>query len=209
MGRPSTARARLLEAASERFHAESYGAVSVDDLCAAAGINKGSFYHFFPSKRDLALTVMDSQWAVARQTVVEPAFGADLPPLRRIRRLFELIAEAQRRPNVRGCPFGNLSGELAAADEAIRARAAGIFEAYRAYFEQALQEAMEAGDAGPLDVRAASLLLLAHLEGALLLARTYNDADVIPILGKQALAILGVQGKPKKKSRKGKKHKHG
>ena len=62
MGRTSDARERLIASAIDLIGARSYRAVSVDDLCAHAGVNKGSFYHFFPAKRDLALAAIDLQW---------------------------------------------------------------------------------------------------------------------------------------------------
>ena len=193
MGRPSTARTRLIEAARELIHANNYGSASVDDLCAAAGVNKGSFYYFFPSKRDLALSVLDAQWASARDKVLEPAFASDVPPLERISRFFQRAAQIQRRPVVRGCPFGNLAVELGTLEGPVRDRVGAVFEGYRGYFEQALREAVAAGDVPSVDVEAASLALVAYLQGALLLAKTYNDADVIERLGAQALSLAGVQ----------------
>ena len=196
MGRSSTARARLVDSARQLFHAGSYEAASVDDLCAAAGVNKGSFYHFFPAKRDLALAVLDAQWADARAKVLDPAFAPDVPPLDRISRFFARVAQVQRRPVVLGCPFGSLAVELATLEPTIRERVAEILDGYRGYFEAALSEAVAAGDAGPLDVAASSEALVAFLQGALLLARTRNDAAVVDRLGPRALALAGVCSSP-------------
>ncbi|MCW2286501.1 AcrR family transcriptional regulator, partial [Rhodoblastus acidophilus] len=55
---PETKR-RLIAAALELIWRSSYGSVSVDDICKAADVRKGSFYHFFPSKADLAVAAMD------------------------------------------------------------------------------------------------------------------------------------------------------
>ena len=52
-------RQRLLDAAGELIHASSYREVGVQQICDRAGVRKGSFYHFFPSKRDLALASLD------------------------------------------------------------------------------------------------------------------------------------------------------
>ena len=44
-----------------------YTAVSVQDICQHAGVNKGSFYYFFPAKRDLVLAVIDAYEEQHRQ----------------------------------------------------------------------------------------------------------------------------------------------
>ncbi len=81
MPRSSTARARLVACAASRIHASSYASsyasASVADLCSDADARKGSFYCFFPSKRDLALAAIDEQWANTRRTILEAAFAPD------------------------------------------------------------------------------------------------------------------------------------
>ena len=50
---------RLLDTAQKLFYARSYEDVGVQEICQEAGVKKGSFYHFFPSKRDLTLAILD------------------------------------------------------------------------------------------------------------------------------------------------------
>jgi TetR/AcrR family transcriptional repressor of nem operon len=49
------ARSRLLDAAWQLIRTKGYAATSVDELCTAAGVTKGSFFHHFKSKEELAL----------------------------------------------------------------------------------------------------------------------------------------------------------
>jgi TetR/AcrR family transcriptional regulator, transcriptional repressor for nem operon len=195
MGRTSDARERLIASAITLIHARSYSAVSVDDLCAQAGVNKGSFYHFFPTKRALALAAIERQWNDTQRHVLDPAFAPDLPPLERIPRLFRLAAGLQGQSaalssGVPGCPFGNLAAELGTQDAVIRDKVREVFAGYGTYFERALHEAQAAGAIGPLDVPAAARTLLAYFEGALLLAKTYNDATMIAGLGRDAVNLI-------------------
>ena len=92
MGRTSDARDRLIQAAKDLTYARGYTAVGIKDICEEAGVQKGSFYHFFPTKRDLLLAVIDAhvEWL---QAIVAEAAQPDLRPLERIRRLFLLIGE--------------------------------------------------------------------------------------------------------------------
>lgn len=191
MGRPSTARTRLLETARDLIHARSYASASVDDLCVAAGINKGSFYYFFPSKRELILSVLDEQWKRAQTNVLDPAFQADIPPLERIDRFFRRVTEIHQVPVVLGCPFGNLALELSTMDEPVREKVRAIFDGYRTYFERALTEAAAQGALGQVDIQDTAQALVAYFQGALVLAKTHNDAGIIAHLATHARALIG------------------
>ncbi|MBD1545152.1 TetR/AcrR family transcriptional regulator [Roseibium aggregatum] len=57
--RKAVARTKLLEAALSVIRAQGYAATSVDDLCRAAGVTKGAFFHHFKTKDDLAVAAAD------------------------------------------------------------------------------------------------------------------------------------------------------
>ena len=62
MPQVSHAKEKLLDSALDLMYARSYRDVGVQEICEHAGVKKGSFYHFFPSKRDLTLAALDRQW---------------------------------------------------------------------------------------------------------------------------------------------------
>src|SRR5216683_1612763 len=190
MPRSSTARTRLVESAGARIHASSYTSATVEDLCADAGVQKGSFYYFFPSKRDLALAAIDDQWSNTQATILEPAFAPDVEPLERIARFFRSVADHQRADVMLGCPFGNLAAELGTQDSVIRDRVRQVFAGYQAYFEQALREASARGKLPETDVPGVAQALLAYFQGALLLAKTRNDATIIDSLADHAVKLV-------------------
>src|SRR5277367_3712153 len=95
MGRTSNARERLLQVAFELIWEQSYGSVSVDDICERANVKKGSFYYFFPSKSDLAVAAYEKHWQQTRPNY-DRLFSPLSPPLERIENYSKSVYEKQR-----------------------------------------------------------------------------------------------------------------
>ena len=187
-------RQRLLDTAEKLFYARSYEDVGVQEICQEAGVKKGSFYHFFPSKRDLTLAILDASWNRYRETMLAQVFAGDIPPLQRIERLLDSQyrhhkAVKDATGQVMGCPYGNLAGEMSTQDEVIRERLKRIFRDLEAPIEDVLEEAMAAGDLAELDSRATAGAMVAYLEGLTLMAKTWNDPEVVRTLGPAMLKL--------------------
>jgi TetR/AcrR family transcriptional repressor of nem operon len=58
-------RAKLLDAARDVIRAKGYAATTVDDICAAAGVSKGSFFHHFESKEQMGIAAVEAFGAMA------------------------------------------------------------------------------------------------------------------------------------------------
>src|ERR1700728_638965 len=86
---------KLLQVGFDLIWDSSYGSVSVDDICQRAGVNKGSFYHFFPTKSDLALGAYRERWETVRP-LYEENFAPDVAPLDRLDRWCDHILAVQR-----------------------------------------------------------------------------------------------------------------
>ena len=72
-----------------------YGTTTIDDICAKAGVKKGSFYYFFDSKADLAVAAIDSDWDRRRKDL-DAIFSPVIPPLERFERLAEYMYRSQK-----------------------------------------------------------------------------------------------------------------
>jgi len=191
--RDTTARDRLIEVAAQLLHQRSYGSVGVDELCERAGVRKGSFYHFFHSKRDLALAVLEAQWDAFERDGLRLAREAERP-LDRLAMVFEFgIATLDRcrkeTGSVLGCPFGNLAVELSTIEPEIRAKVAEIFARFARFFEDVLAAAVVAGDIGEIDIPGAASALVAYYEGIMLLAKTSGETQVMRDLAPAALLL--------------------
>lgn len=77
--RADETRDRLLAAALDLFTRNGYDATGVAEICAAAGVSKGAFYHHFPSKQALFLALLEGwvgeldQFLAAAAAQVDPA----------------------------------------------------------------------------------------------------------------------------------------
>ena len=195
MGRTSDARERLVDEAARLFHARSYEGVGVQELCEAAEINKGSFYHFFASKEDLLLAVIDAQWEATCTLVLDPGLKGDLPPLARIERVFTIMAREQRSAKragglTPGCPLANLAGEVSSHAPKLRKRLARVYEEMQSRFAETLREARDSKEIpkhSDVDRKAEAIVALA--EGGMLLAVVHDDAATTARLSDLALAL--------------------
>lgn len=196
MGRTSDAKERLIDTAVVLIRARSYTSVSVDDICKNAGVRKGSFYHFFPSKRDLALAAVDSWWDSMLVDVLEPAFQSDIPPLGRIQRMFDraviLHSNAQEKTGqFQGCPLGNLALEVSSQDEVMRQKLDQTFQQFSGYIEKALNSGVADGSIPPnLNIRDTARALLSYFYGIIMMAKTANDSKVMKDLSSRALLLV-------------------
>lgn len=181
-------RTRILATAREMFHSRSYADVGIQEICEAARVQKGSFYHYFPSKRELALAVIDDvadDWA---NGFMAEAFDPNLPPLERLDYLVDAAyywQEASRDTEGRipGCLFGNLALEISTRDDVMRSRLNAVFNKAKDRFKSTLEEAVQSGSLAAMDTEATAMAMLAYLEGIILLAKARNDPGLIQRLG--------------------------
>jgi len=175
---------RILDSASELIHARSYADVGVAEICEHAEVKKGSFYHFFRSKRDLTLAVLDTYYTRMKRDLMDKAFSAGLPPLQRLERFGQLMYNVQKTSvaltgRMVGCPFGNLAIELSTQDEQIRLKLADIFSELCTEFNRTLDEAVNIGDMEDVDTTATAEAMVAYFEGVMMMAKTQNDPEVL------------------------------
>ncbi len=182
MNAPTTdTQQRILDAARELIYARSYADVGVAEICEHAGVQKGSFYHFYPSKRDLTLAVIDAHHEFFKEKIVDRAFATDIPPLARIERFAKFVYEFQVQlkeevGRVLGCPLGNLANEMATQDELIRERIEELFRLAQSRIRHVLEEA---GELQGENLDATARAMFAYFEGVMMLAKTQNDPEVL------------------------------
>lgn len=173
----ASTRERLVEAARELFWRQGYHTTSVAEVLERADANSGSLYHFFPTKRDLLVAVLDWYLEHLEPEIVEPARRRTDDPVERIFAILEGYRRALLATELTfGCPIGNLALELDDPDPAVRERLAQNFANWAAAVEACLDEA---ADRFPrdLDRGALSRFVLTTMEGGVMQARTHRSIE--------------------------------
>jgi TetR/AcrR family transcriptional repressor of nem operon len=187
-------RERILAVARDLVHGASLAQVSTEDVCRAAGVHKGSLYHYFSSKEALGGAVLERNWDMM-QALLDEAFADDVPPLDRIDRFVDaftrmLTLMRERFGVTPGCPLGGLAVEVAAIGVQGRSQAGRILRGWMSYFAAAVSEAKGRGDVpADLDPATAATRVLALMQGLALLAETQDDPQVM-LTAKTGIRLL-------------------
>ena len=172
------ARQKLLDAAFALIREKGYAATTVDELCARAGVAKGSFFHHFKDKEALAVAAAD-HWS---QTT--SAFFAAAPyhdhedPLDRVLGYIDF-----RRSILTGkvpeftCLVGTMVQEIYATNPAIRDACDDSISAHAAKVEADIAQAMKRHKLrARWTAKSLALHTQAVLQGAFILAKAKGEA---------------------------------
>ncbi len=179
----SSSRDRLLDAAVAVIRAQGLHATTVDDLCAAAGVSKGAFFHHFASKDELAIAAAD-HWSVTTGGLFAdaPYHEAD-DPIDRVLGYIDfrgsLIGEAIEQYT---CLVGTMVQEAYATNPALRDACGASILGHAATLELDIAEALMAAGTEVADVATEAASLARHtqvvLQGAFVVSKAANDPTV-------------------------------
>jgi len=163
-------RSRLLQAGLDLVHARGFAASGVKDITDAAGVPKGSFYAYFPSKEALAEAILEHYWSDI-QTRLLPILEGDGPAQERITRFFHALADDHEAGDfLLGCLIGQMSLELSSSSERVRAELLRILDRWDGTLSACVRSGQSAAGGIRTDLDAAQLasLLIEAWEGAAL-----------------------------------------
>jgi TetR/AcrR family transcriptional repressor of nem operon len=168
-------RSRLVEAARKLFLSKGYASTSISDILQEAGANSGSLYHFFETKQDLLVAVLDSYCTGLGPMLLYPAWQGVGDPMERVFALLGRYRELLIMSDFSyGCPIGSIALELHEPDPAVRKSLAANFSAWRKAVQECLAEANLEDGTSSDDL---ATLVLAVMEGAVMQSRTYGSVD--------------------------------
>lgn len=167
----SSTRERLLQVGKKIFLEKGYNHTGLQEIVEAAGVPKGSFYHFFASKEDFGKAVLNYHLETFQPFIEMRLFeDKSLPPLQRLRKFFEAGCDQLQRESFRGgCLVGNLSQEMADQNNNFREQLERALKHWQSQFIVCLQEAKDQGDLpSDVDVEVLGQFVMNGWEGAIL-----------------------------------------
>jgi AcrR family transcriptional regulator len=161
----SARRQELIDAAWRSIAHKGWQDLTVDDVCAEAGVSKGAFYGYFEPKQDLLLALLDDEGSGFVELLA--TLGSDgRPAAEQLRQLVRQLVERAANPGrvqLRADMWATLS-----TDPAVRDRFAATVAGQRAVLRSLIERGSRAGELVEVPANALASILLALTEGLLL-----------------------------------------
>jgi len=174
-------RQQIIGATTELIHSKGYESTTLSDIMNAAQIGKGQFYHYFSSKHELGLAVVDYVFEGWNQRLLENILSSQKGPESKFNDMLEWVVQ-QQKPNQAkcGCVFGNLAVEMSEHDEDFRQKLKTVFEKWidkLTHVLVAMIKPLSQEESAEIEKLAQGIV--AMLEGGILLMKSKQDIEVL------------------------------
>lgn len=176
---PKTGRERLVAAAVDLFYRQGFGAVGVDQVIAAAGVTKTTFYKHFEGKDDLMVAAVQrrDEWeSFAWQRAVQKIAGDD--PVKQFLAFWEVLDLWFNDPDFGGCMFMNTAAEFPNPHDPVHQAAA----AYKRKARDRWRDMAKSAGAEEKPAEVFADCFTAMVEGALIMRQVYGRNDAARVV---------------------------
>jgi TetR/AcrR family transcriptional regulator, transcriptional repressor for nem operon len=178
MSKAQATKMRIIQQAAALFNQQGYAGSSMSDLMRVTGLQKGGIYNHFSSKDELALAAFD----FAANQIQQNFMGALKGKRHAVDRLIAVLSVYEHMlddpPIAGGCPILNTAIESDDTHPALRERAQLAMDAWRNLIRRIVHKGLLRGELAPtVDADTFTTILIATIEGALMLSKLYGDAS--------------------------------
>lgn len=189
---PGAPRARLLRHGVATLTEKGFSAVGIDEILAAAEVPKGSFYHYFESKEDFGLALLESY---DHHFVVKLDRWFSEEGLSPLNRLQAFIADAragmERLDFRRGCLVGNLGQEMGVLPDSFRPGLVKVLQRWEERTANCLRAAQSAGEVPEgVDCDQMSRFFWIGWEGAVMRAKLERSPVALDVFAEGFVKML-------------------
>lgn len=174
----------VIDAALTLFRMNGYHNTSMADISAACGLLKGSIYHYFPGKKELAVAALDRVIAETREKLFRPAQDSSVPASVRLATLAERV-ERYFIGREGGCVMGNLALEVGDAIPEFQERIRIYFNDWKQALATLLAERY-----GRTRAEEMAEDIVARVQGAIMMMGVNKDDRPLRRAGRETVQLL-------------------
>ena len=169
-------RRRIVEISAPVFNTKGYAGASMRDLVLVTGLEKGGIYNHFGSKEELALEAFDYAVGIMAERFRE-ALETGGSALERLFAVVDVLGAVAGDPPVAGgCPVLNTAVRSEGVHPVLEERAAEATSGWLRLVGREVKDGVRSGELSPrADPRAVASVVVATLEGAVMLTRLHDD----------------------------------
>ena len=170
----SQVREKLIEATFEEVFAHGYNAASLANILNRAEVKKGAMYHYFPSKKEMVLAMIEEKHLQRIEKRWKPLINEEKNI---ISILISILEDSKSWDLINGCAFGNLLQESFDQDEDFASILVSILDNWKDLFITALEKAKHNNQINEtINIEQLATFVIASLEGAILLSKKTKDS---------------------------------
>jgi len=170
-----TAKQKTIEAAQQLMTSGGYSATTVDDIIKLAGVSKGSVYHAFKSKEELAITALEEYERKGLEIVSAGAYQQEADPVKRALSFVKHIEKKAPELWQHGCLLGSISMEVADRHPNLHDRIDELFEEFEDELAKEFVPALKASGVKGISGKELARHMLVVIEGAIITAKSHRQ----------------------------------
>lgn len=168
-------RQKILNKAFEEIHKNGYEAASINKILKDVGVNKGSMYHYFKSKRELTLIMIKENLS----EYIEEKYGVILKAKENhIQAILKVFRQNSNNSVCNGCRLNNLVQELSHRDNDFKIELEKIYIRFETIIEEAIIKAIDNKEIIHSNPKRLSIYLVASLEGCVATAKKSQNFEI-------------------------------